>query len=183
MPAMTEENLLMGREISFRFFDAKKHLKDIGLYRTEVEFAEALHRNRGNLARFFDRKDATLHVSCLAYFCASYPVNANWLITGNGEMLDSKRKPIQLNEDRDLLHIEIKDRLYIFITELTGKGTYEDMKEIIENAGITSSQHVYAAFKSARGRSVPYPLYNLLVNSHHLNANWVLLGVGSMFTK
>ncbi len=75
-----------------RFFEALYRLKDLGIIRGKKTFTERFGVNRWNLISLEkDHSRDIFQPAWLTYLVNEYGVSAQWLLTGQGEMLSSTR--------------------------------------------------------------------------------------------
>lgn len=77
-----------------RFFEALYRLKDLGIIRGKKTFTERFGVNRWNLISLEkDHSRDIFQPAWLTYLVNEYGVSAQWLLTGQGEML-SRTRPV-----------------------------------------------------------------------------------------
>lgn len=83
------------QKIVGRFFEALYRLKDLGIIRGKKTFTERYGVNRWNLISLEkDHSRDIFQPAWLTYLVTGYGVSAEWLLTGQGDML-SRNRPIQ----------------------------------------------------------------------------------------
>lgn len=104
-----------------RFSEAYNYLRQIGLAHTQKDVAERMHSTPPNVSSAMKGVEAVLTDSFLRRFNAAYGniFSVDWLITGNGEMLDSK------NLVTDLVTIQNDDVIMIPVINLDARGGFD----------------------------------------------------------
>ena len=104
-----------------RFSEAYNYLRQIGLAHTQKDVAEKMQSTPPNVSSAMKGVEAVLTDSFLRRFNAAYGniFSVDWLINGNGEMLDSK------NLATDLVTIQNDDVIMIPVINLDARGGFD----------------------------------------------------------
>lgn len=74
------------REVTDRFLVAMRELKSRQKFKTKLEFAEKVEYTYSHLIRLQKNKNVSVNLQALQNICIHYNVNANFLLTGRGEI-------------------------------------------------------------------------------------------------
>lgn len=84
------EELPKSQDIVIRFFEALKYLKRIRKIRGKQTFTTRYDINRWNFNTQEKEPDRGMfHIVWLSYLVLDYGVSAHWLLTGEGEIMQS----------------------------------------------------------------------------------------------
>lgn len=75
-----------------RFQQAYDYLYSSGAYHSKTDLANKLGRTRENVSGAYHGRSPFFNDSFLRAFCAKFPeINQEWLIYGNGEMIENEK--------------------------------------------------------------------------------------------
>lgn len=144
-----------------------------------ADFARSLENiSRQRLDRLFkidtrSNKYPSVHTDITQAILEKYPVNPNWLMTGEGEPLIQE----ETKEEDSLLSTDVNDRVK-YIADTLYNGNVNDMCRAIGVKQATMNEIVAGSLSKPS-----FEVINAIISNTEVNSTWLITGEGEMLLK
>lgn len=181
MPKLSEQAISVNRGIEERIDIVRERLLENKTVKSIRKFAESIGYLDSNFFKIaIEDRNYTYSLSAIALLCVKYSINANWIMTGNGEENEEFNEVNLLSDTKDI-ESHIKKRYFEAIDDCIEKGRFSSINNLAVKMGVHRQQLYF--IKNKPQKAIQAYMVTFLMENYSLNANWLLIGKGKMYGK